>query len=257
MKKKLLLLICMIFVCMNLTGCQLIERAKAAANNMMTGFKTDGIASEIANDNMFAMSGATKEKQNKLLKASEDASYIASANEKIHDFNIPFISGIPLAGGWLNETIMSPITSVSDALTKRSAAKLDKAQTSYANAKASDTTFLKSKEKAEEQDKASFKSKMIPIIIGVVILLAFGLIFLFLKKKKPEEHAAPAPAQPAVVDATMVGRDDTKSIENCKKYCKKFDIDYEESLAKYGGGDPKKLLDVLISSSKEDFHPKG
>lgn len=265
MRRKLTLVMVMILLCMQLTGCRAVEQAKAAVNNIKTKFQASSISETIASDNHFMMSSSTKKSQEKLQKSADSASKIAGANDKLQGFKIPVLSSIPVIGGAANNIIMAGPRAISSALTKKSAANLSKAEADYDEKKANDSVFQTSKEKAANDPNSTMDKlkRLLPAIIAVIAILLL-LVFFVLKKKKPKqkpettvkEPVKEPKAPPADAQAKLVARNEEKSIAQCKKYCAKYDIEYEAALAQYGGGDPKKLLEVLIGSTKEDFHPK-
>ena len=249
LRKKITLCLLILLVCTQLTGCVLTELASCVSKtvtgveNFKQGIAGDSLRNTIDNDNRLAMSASTKKKQEKVVawqNFAEKSANIAAS--------LPFPRNIPVA-------IFSKIPAAFSA----------SSQQKYDDAKASDNTYQASKKRMEESESNTRANKIrsfLPFIVAALLLIA-ALVFIFMLKKKSKQVIEEEPVpdvnsiqQPEVVNATLVGRDDEKSIEQCKKYCKKFDIDYESSLQQYAGGDPKKFLDLLVCSVKEDFHKK-
>lgn len=248
-KKKIILCFLMLLVCTQLSGCVLTDLwgsvATVKSEMGIFGDKVKGktIRDTIAEDNTLAMSQSTKKMQGKVNFWQGAVNFF---NKVEH--NSPWIAkgAVHLAGN-------------------AARSGLSWRENSYENAKAADPTYQQSKKRMEEKEANERNEKIrsyLPFVIAALIAIVV-ILLLVLKIKKPKkvkEEPTPAPLlpqPPAEVNASLVGRSDEKSIAQCKKYCKKFDIDYESSLQKYAGGDPKKFLDFLIGSVKEDFHPKG
>lgn len=225
--------------------------------NILNGLQTGDLKNTVAEDNQFAMSASTKKSQEKALKMQDKYDYWTEVQSHTGWFSFPPV-------------IKKLIT---DGMVNKRATDSTKAIDNYESAKASDSVWIKARQ-AVGLDGANTITKWSRFgwLIGLFIIIAIIVIFKLLKNKKKatKSHAkaekiaakrgnltvVEAP-QPAAIDtsraqAVLVDRDMEKSIKSCKKYCEKYGIDYDTYLAQYNG-DPKALLDFLISSSAEDF----
>ncbi len=248
MRRKFNIILLLFLVCMQLTGCS-FPNIQETVDNISAKIDAKKFEATVSVDNKFPMKKETKEAQNKALRMQEKAS-----DWKDMDDNTSWKSFPPFLKKFVTSSMLKKRTS--DTVTAKDA---------YESAKESDDTFQAAKESVSifgDKELKSFKSPLIIVVILLILTLALELFFLLKKKKKIKPiktkgtvKTTASSAQATNVQPTLVGRDDQKSIESCKKYCKKFDIDYDTMLAKYGG-DPKALLDVLVVSRKEDFHAK-
>lgn len=224
----------------------------------MQNFTSSSFKDTVAGDNMFAMSSGTKKLQEKALKMTDKANEYAEKAANGSNWIWPF--SMAQNAYWESQA---------DKYANKSINAIDK----YESAKASDSIWIKAREAVGlEGANLSKDFTKYSWIIFVAIVIGLVILFKMLKNKrkatkahaKAEKIAAKrgnltvveAP-QPAAIDtsqaqAVLVDRDMEKSIKSCKKYCEKYGIDYDTYLAQYNG-DPKALLDFLISSSAEDF----
>ncbi len=245
MRKKFNTMLLLLLVCLQLTGCSL-PNIQETIDNISAKIDDAQFEATVSLDNKFPMKKETKEAQDRALRMQEKASDWRDA-----DANTSWKSFPPFFKKFVTSSMLKKRTS--DTVTARD---------NYESTKESDDIFQTAKENASifgDKELKSFKSPIIIVVILLILALVAGLLFLLKRKRvKPtqiKETDKTTESSVTSTQPTLVERDDQKSIESCKKYCKKFDIDYDTMLAKYGG-DPKALLDMLVVSRKEDFHIK-
>lgn len=225
LSKKCLIILLTMFMCFNLTGCAVID--------MINDIKKDALASDInktlAQDSTVPMSSATYESYTKL----QDAQNKCNNQE----------SGPNLWKAITSDTYCLPcnVKAQSDNLS----AKASNALNTYETNKASDTTYqsyLKSQEEANTKENKSILMKYLPVIAIIVVIL---IIVILLKKRKV--------AKPIVQELPK----ETKEVERSgqlkvnyerqlKNNCDKLGLDYESTLADYGGDARKAAESTML-----------
>ena len=224
MRKKLSLILLLIFCCSILSGCETLDNAiDTFKGAMVTDKLTDAM-----NSTMSASSAALGEKavEAKLKAESQTASWN------------PFT--------WWKDDTCNPLTY------KHLKAKADKKSKAFETALESDEIYQKNQlnySLANALPSVTKQKTKKPIdtsvIILIVVIIAVILLFVFLRKrsrpapvkKKVEKTKEPEPYVPTEHNHNVaVGEDIKVNYERLlKQNCKKLGIDEAEMLAKYNG----------------------
>ena len=226
MRKKLSLILLLIFCCSALSGCGIINNAIAAFKSTVTTYKLE----DEMNSTMSAESAALGEK-------AVEAKLKADSQTKSWN---PF--------SWWKEDVCNPLTY------KRLQAKADKKAKAFETALENDEIYQQNQlnqSLANALPSVTKQKTSKPIdtklIILIVIIIAVILLFVFLCKR-----SRPAPVQHKVVKTKEPEQETYVSIEHnhgvnvgedlkvnyerlLKQNCKKLGINEADMLAKYNG----------------------
>lgn len=225
LSKKCLIILLTMFMCFNLTGCAFLD--------MLSDIKKDMLASDInktlAQDSTVPMSSSTyksyqklKDAQNKynnqesgrnFWKAATSDTYCLPGNEKAQSDNL--------------------------------SAKASNALNTYEKNKASDTTYqsyLKSQEEANTKENKSILMKYLPVIAIIVVIL---IIVILLKKRKVAKPVVQEPKK-EINNVERSGQLKVNYERQLKNNCDKLGLDYESTLADYGGDARKAAESTML-----------
>ena len=222
--KKLISVLILVLLCTGLTGCSLEKKL----NEIGSGMLLDSVNSTLASDSVHTMSQSTKDAQDAVVSAANKVS------EQTTTWNpLKAITSDNACMPW-NE----------DAQRNKLDARLSSKKDVYETAKATDEVY-QSSISANKERKAVELKKYLPVILIVAIILVALFILPKLFKKKPVPAPAPAPAQPPA-DVERSGQLKVNYERQLRNNCAKLGLDYDQTLADYGGDARKATESTML-----------
>ena len=217
LSKKCLIILLTMFMCFNLTGCSFQEMLASDVDKTL------------AQDATVPMTKATYESYEKL----KDAQNKCNNQESGWKF-WKAITSDTYCMPW-NETAQSNNLS----------AKASNALNTYETNKASDTTYqsyLKSQEEANTKENKSILMKYLPVIAIIVVIL---IIIMLIKKRKVAKPVVQEPKN-EINNVERSGQLKVNYERQLKNNCDKLGLDYESTLADYGGDARKAAESTML-----------
>lgn len=225
LSKKCLIILLTMFMCFNLTGCSFQE--------MIDNIKKDALASDI--DKTLSQDATVPMTQ------STYASYakLKDAQNKYNNQE----SGWNFWKAAFSDTYCLPCNET--AQSNNLSAKASNAFNTYETNKASDPTYqsyLKSQEEANTKENKSILMKYLPVIVIIAVIL---IIIMLLKKRKVTKPVVQEPAK-EINNVERSGQLKVNYERQLKNNCDKLGLDYESTLADYGGDARKAAESTML-----------
>lgn len=262
MRKKITLLLCLLLLCLPLSGCAITDWFDSLGRKI-EGAKTSHELSDLTGELQEKMvsgnySQATLDAWSNALDATREWDTLANSEPEEHNI-FERIGYLITTRHWTDKGIHD--YKVSKAESKVNAARADAEA-----AEASDPIFLASL--SDEEDPGSNKersNKTTFIIIIVVVVILLLLLFLFLRsrshkpvkvtaparKPAPVPVTAPAPSG-ALADRDTSARVDANKMKACKKMADKLGLNVDEELKRNNGDVDQLYMSLMRMTPLED-----